>query len=147
MIPCNYVIRTHHNSSASISSACLALRILLLRISNLGSARTLARYGDAPGNSKRRDRSVCCLTSLAWLSILTNLEYKSLFTFTSNKIKRKQMPWQMHTAYVRHVHQYFYQPEHSGWLAPEQENMRKQSNNTASGSESTERTPNTRQLL
>ena len=109
----------HMNSSASISSACLALRILLLPISNLGTARTLARYGDAPGNSERRDRSVCCLTSLSWLSILTNLEYKSLFTFTSNKIKRKQM----HTAYVRHVHQYFYQPEHSGWLAPEQENI------------------------
>lgn len=101
----------HMNSSASISTACLALRILLLRISNLGSARTLARYGDAPGNGKRCDRSVCCLllvwclTRLSWLSILTNLEYKSLFTFTSNKIKRKQM----HTAYVRHVHHYFYQ--------------------------------------
>ena len=95
----------HMNSSASISSACLALRILLLPISNLGVCTdTRPGMGDAPGNSKKRDRSVCCLTSLSWLSILTNLEYKSLFTFTSNKIKRKQM----HTAYVRHVHQHFW---------------------------------------
>ena len=129
----------HMNSSASISSACLALRILLLPISNLGSARTLARYGDAPGNSKRRDRSVCCLTSLSWLSILTNLEFHIYIKQDQTKANayciRTTCPSTLLSARTFRV-----------TCARARKHL-KQSDNTASQSESTERTPNTRQLL
>ena len=87
LIPWNYVIWTHLHLYHQ-----LVLRseyFFSEYVSNLGSAGTLAQYGDAPGKSKRFN------ASFSWLSILTNLEYKSLFTFTSNKIK--------------HVHQYLYQ--------------------------------------